>query len=77
MQDFNEVYSVLIHNIVWLRKKNGFTMEEMAEKLNIDIDKLNIIENENRLPNVTVELFHNIKKHFNISVGDILNIELK
>jgi len=61
--------------IVYLRKKNGLTQQELADKLNITPKAISKWECGIGLPDIT--MLKEISKVFNITTDELLNGELK
>ena len=57
------------NKLKYLRKKNSFTVEYMADKLNISIGFYSLIENSNR--RLTYDMAIKISSIFNLKPDDI------
>lgn len=57
------------NKLKYLRKKNNFTVEYMADKLNISIGFYSLIENSNR--RLTYDMAIKISSIFNLKPDDI------
>ncbi|MBE6904223.1 MAG: helix-turn-helix transcriptional regulator [Ruminococcaceae bacterium] len=66
-KNINDEINNFINNIVYLRKKNGFSKKEMANILNISIYALNKIERGELPKKLSVKIVFNLQKHFKIS----------
>lgn len=57
---------IFMSNMVWLRKKYGFSKVKMAKLLGIGVGSLNKIEKGELPPRISVDVVFNIHKHFGI-----------
>ena len=67
----------LAHNLVWLRKANGFSQRDMAKLLGIGVSSLRSLERGIVPPRLNVDFLLSIARLFNISPGCMLEQELK
>ena len=61
----------LCKNIYFLRKKNGLTQREMAERLNISLYSLRMIERGIIPKNLSCEILYYLQLHFFLDIADL------
>ena len=61
----------LCKNICYLRKKNGLTQREMAERLNISLYSLRMIERGIIPKNLSCEILYYLQLHFFLDIADL------
>jgi transcriptional regulator with XRE-family HTH domain len=71
-QDLNELLSSIAQNIVYLRKEQGLSQEDLAHKAGIDRTYIGYIENAKH--NVTLGVLQKIAKALNTSLLSLLTV---
>lgn len=69
-------WKIFVHNVVWLRKSHGLTVEEMAGLLGTSSATLRKVEDGELPPELMVDVFYNIQKHFGVEPPDQLSRRL-
>ena len=72
MKDEVDESKIFVHNVVWLRKHNGFSKRVMADIIGVSLKTLNKIENGELPPNLTVKVIFNIWDFFDVPPQDQL-----
>ncbi|MFI3254397.1 MAG: helix-turn-helix transcriptional regulator [Eubacteriales bacterium] len=62
--------------LVQLRRTNGLTQQQVAEKLNISQQYFSSIENGTRKENMDIDLATKIGGIFNLTVTEIIDLEM-
>ncbi len=70
-KDERDELKVLCKNICYLRKKNGLTQREMAERLNISLYSLRMIERGIIPKNLSCEILYYLQLHFFLDIADL------
>jgi DNA-binding helix-turn-helix protein len=70
-KDERDELKVLCKNIYYLRKKNGLTQREMAERLNISLYSLRMIERGIIPKNLSCEILYYLQLHFFLDIADL------
>ncbi len=70
-KDKRDELKVLCTNICYLRKKNGLTQREMAERLNISLYSLRMIERGIIPKNLSCEILYYLQLHFFLDIADL------
>lgn len=65
MDNSREIENFL-HNIIYLRRQNGLSKQEMARKLGISLHSLNQIEAGIMPPRLKISIVYAVYRHFGI-----------
>lgn len=68
--------NIFLSNVTWLRKHNKLSKKRMAALLGIGVYSLNKIESGMLPPNLDVDIFFRIQRHFGIRPTDQLTTRL-
>lgn len=63
---------------IWLRdlrRKRGFTQEQLAEKVNLKANHYCMVENGQRMANMTLEFAQKLGEVFELTVDQITKLE--
>lgn len=64
-----------IDNIIWLKKRNGFTQEDLAERLNISRQSISKWERGEALPDI--ENLIELSKLYGVTIDELINSDLR
>lgn len=59
----------IMHNVVYLRKKNGYTRKQMAEIMGVSMRTMYMFENGIHPPRLSCNYIYYLSKHFNIPIA--------
>ena len=61
----------LTHNLLWLRKKRGYSQKTMAQLMGIGVKSLRALERGELPPRLTVACLPPVCRHFQISLSEL------
>ena len=64
----------LSHNLLWLRKKYGYSQRTMAQLLKIGIGSLRKLEHGEIPPRMTIDILFEVQSRFRITPSDLLTV---
>ncbi len=60
----------VMHNVVYLRKKNGYTRKQMAEIMGVSMRTINMFENGIHPPRLSCHYLYNLNVYFKIPIAN-------
>lgn len=66
-----------VNNIIWLRKSNKLSKEEMARILQIDVSLLEEVENGKGGDTLDADVIYEIYEYFNVRPDDLICKQLE
>lgn len=73
---YDKEIKTLLHNLIWLRKDNNFSKEDIAQLLKISVKDWEEIEKIKLPKSLTVEIFYIIFEELGIYPSDLIYKEL-
>lgn len=70
MNSRNKETATFLHNITYLRKRDGLSKQNMAKILGIGLASLNLIENGQLPPRLSANIIFCVHEHFGILPKD-------
>lgn len=65
---------ILSHNLLWLRKKHGYSQKTMAQIMGIGVKSLRTLERGELPPRLTIACLPPVCRHFHISPSDLFGV---
>ncbi|MBR5247240.1 MAG: hypothetical protein IKV25_07720 [Clostridia bacterium] len=73
---YDKEIETMLHNLIWLKRDNNFSKEEIANLLEINVADWEQIEKSVLPKNLTVNVFYIILENFGIHPSDLIYKEL-
>lgn len=68
---------ILTHNLLWLRKKHGYSQKTMAQLMGIGVKSLRALERGKLPPRLTIDCLPPVCRHFQINPSTLFGVWLE